>query len=280
MDIQSPFDPTFDDCDWTDAWTRAPVIQLVPGRYDGFTVETWRIDEADVCGQRVHLSHPLDVRGLILPDGQLWMSDVPQERLMMFNNAQASWGRVLVGGLGIGLYPQYAAPRVRELVIVERSEPLAEVVGPVVQAAADANNVPLTIHTADVEDLLRAEPADLYDTIFLDTWATLDAAYLPHVNTLRDLALNHLAPGGHVLLWGYRWMLRLFEAACERVLAVEPAERSNWLHTMTRQRPAVWHLLLPVLRHFEGQPVEDMDAALDWCRDYAAHVTEIQSSDQ
>ncbi|HOA24294.1 MAG TPA: class I SAM-dependent methyltransferase [Aggregatilineales bacterium] len=272
MELQ-PFDPTFDDCTWTDAWTRVPVIQLVPGEYPGFSIRTWRIDEADVCGQRVRLSHPLDVRGLVTADGRLWMSDVPQERLMMYNNAQASRGDVLVGGLGIGLYPQYAVPHIRTLTIVEQSAALVEVVEPVVRIAADAHRVPVEVITGDVEDVLRGEPVARYDTIFLDTWDTLDAAHLPTVNRLRDLAIPHLSEGGRVLLWGYVWMLRLFEEACERLLQVAPAERYSWLRVMTRQRPAVWTLLMPVVEHFAGQEIGNMDAALAWCRDYATRVT-------
>ncbi len=97
-----PFDPIFDDCAWNDAWLHIPIIQVVPGVYSSFTVRSWEMAEADICGQMVHLTPPLAVRGLITPDGTLWMSDVPQERLMMFNNAAATRGRTLVGGAGAG----------------------------------------------------------------------------------------------------------------------------------------------------------------------------------
>ncbi len=271
--MQPPFDPTFDDCAWTDAWTRAPVIQLVPGVYETFTVKSWRVDEAEICGQRVALAPPLDVRGLVTADGTLWMSDVPQERLMMFNNAQATRGLTLVGGLGIGLYPQYAMPRVEGMVIVERDAALRRVVEPVVNIAAAAHNVPLEVRTATIEQALSEEPSRRYDTIFLDTWDTLDAANLPRINALREAAIRHLAPGGQVLLWGYAWMLRLFDGACERLLRVAPGERERWLEVMTRQRPAVWSLLLPVVEHFDGQEVGEMGAALAWCRDHITAVT-------
>nr|MBN1228729.1 hypothetical protein [Anaerolineae bacterium] len=82
-----PFDPEFDDCAWNEGWTRIPVMQVVPGRYDGFDVTTWQMTTADICGRQVRLSPPLDIRGLVTSDGTLWMSDVPQERLMMWNNA-------------------------------------------------------------------------------------------------------------------------------------------------------------------------------------------------
>ncbi|GAB4474526.1 MAG: hypothetical protein Kow00124_14660 [Anaerolineae bacterium] len=265
-----PFDPTFDDCAWNDAWLRFPIIQVLPGVYPSFTVRSWEMTEADICGQTVRLTPPLAVRGLITPDGTLWMSDVPQERLMMFNNAAAARGRTLVGGLGLGLYPQYAMPRVSAMTIIERDPALIRVVGPVVEVAAAAHNVPVEMQQGDIHEVLAAAPTVRYDTIFLDTWETLDAAHLPYINTLRDLAIPHLAPGGRVLLWGYRWMVRLFEGACERLLRLEPGRRHDWLAVMTRQHPAVWALLLPVVEHFAGQEVERMDEALDWCRRCAA----------
>jgi hypothetical protein len=273
MDSAAPFDPDFDDCAWTDAWANIPIVQVVPGDYGSFSVKAWRVDEADVCGRHIALSPPLEVRGLVHAEGRLWMSDAPQERLMMFNNAQASHGRTLVGGLGLGLYAQYAMPYVSELVIVERDARLVEAVEPVVRVAAAAHGVPLRVHTCEVGDVLCAPPDERYDTIFLDTWSELDAAHLPGINALRGDALPHLAPGGRVLLWGYGWMLRLFLDACERLLAVEPGGRRAWLRVMTRQRPAVWRMLVPVLEHFAGDPVDHMAPALDWCRAYAIDLT-------
>jgi hypothetical protein len=271
--IRSPFDPDFDDCAWTDAWTRIPVIQVVPGVYGSLTVKSWPMTEAEVCGQHISLSSPLEVRGLVMADGTLWMSDVPQERLMMYNNALASHGRVLIGGLGLGLYPQYAMPHVESITVVERDRTVCALVEPVVRVAADAHGVALDVQTGDIRGMLAADPLTRYDTIFLDTWHTLDAAHLPAVNRLRDMAVGHLAPDGHVLLWGYRWMVRLFEGACERVLRVAPGERDRWLAVLTRQRPAVWQLLMPVVEHFAGQIVEDWDAALAWCRAYVTRAT-------
>ncbi len=267
------FDPDFDDCRWTDGWIHIPIIQAVPGVYPSFTVKRWEVTEAEVFGQRVRLSAPLEVRGLIMADGRLWMSDVPQERIMMFNNAQAAHGRVLVGGLGLGLYPQYALPRCTRMVIVEQDEGVRAVFGPLVQIAADSYGVPLTILSGDVADVLQADSADRYDTIFLDTWDTLDAANLPVVNRLRNLALRRLAPGGQVLLWGYRWMLGLLEEACRRLLSVEPGRRHQWLAVMTRKRPDVWRMLVPVVEHFADQDITDWDAALAWCREYGTQIT-------
>jgi hypothetical protein len=266
------FDPHFDDSAWTDAWTRVPIIQVVPGVYDSFSITAWEMEEAELCGRRVQLSPPLAVRGLVTPDERLWMSDVPQERLMMFNNAQTTRGLVLVGGLGLGLYPQYALSKASGMVIVEQNAALVEVVEPVVRVAAEAHGVPVEIRVGDVEAMLLEKPETRYDTIFLDTWDTLDAAHLPTINRLRGLAINHLSDGGRVLLWGYRWMVRLFEAACEQLLMVEPGERPEWLQTVTQDRPDVHRLVDPVLDHFAGQEIGEMETALDWCREYIIDV--------
>lgn len=273
MDSAAPFDPEFNDCMWTNEWTKVPVVQPVPGDYEAFHIRSWRIDEADVCGRHITLIPPLEVRGLVTAGERLWMSDVPQERLMMFNNARASRGRTLVGGLGLGLYAQYAMPYVSELVIVEREARLVDVIEPVVRVAAEAHGVPLRVQTGDVADTLRAPAGERYDTIFLDTWDELDAAHLPAINALRGDALPHLTPGGRILLWGYVWMLRLFLEACEHLLAVEPDGRRAWLRVMTRQRPAVWRMLAPVLERFAGDPVDNLAAAFDWCRAYAIDLT-------
>ena len=269
------FDPHFDDLEWTLDWASIPVIQPVPGDYGSFNITAWGMDQAQIGNREFRLDTTLAVRGLVTDDGTLWMSDVPQERLMMYNNARQSRGRVLVGGLGLGLYAQYALPYVDSLTIVEADSVILNVISPLVRIAAQAANVPVSTRRGDIADFLSAPPPeDRYDTIFLDTWDTIDAAILPQVNALRDMAIKHLAPGGQVLLWGYGWMLTLFEVACRALLIPKPEVRLEWLVNTTASRPDVRKLLTPVLDHFAGQVIEDMDAALDWCRAYAIRVVE------
>lgn len=268
-----PFDPDFDDCAWTDDWLYIPIVQVTPGIYETFSIKSWLMSDARICDRQIQIDPPLEVRGLVMTDGTLWMSDVPQERLMMYNNARESYGRVLVGGLGLGLYPQYAMPHVDHITIIEQHTAISEVVMPVVEVASAAYQVDIIVQIGSVESVLASEPSIRYDTIFLDTWDTLDAAHLPAVNRLRTLAVRHLAQDGRILLWGYRWMTRLFEAACHQLLEVEPEERHRWLEIMTRQRPAVWQLLLPVIEQFTGQAIDDMSAALAWCREYITQAT-------
>jgi hypothetical protein len=264
------FDPECDDTAWTDGWSRVPIAEVPPGVYpDGSRVVRHVLHEAQVFGQPYRLAVPLDCRFLYDPEGRLWMSTTPQERIMMYNNGRRSKGHVLVGGLGLGLYPQYAASgaagEATRFTVIERSFSVCAMVEPMLSTALAA---PLEVRAGDVAAYLSGPVTACYDTIFLDTWDTLDAVHLPAINGLRDQALRHLAPDGQVLLWGYRWMVRLYEDACRQLLAVPAARRRAWLENQVAVSPRGASILLPVLERFEGQDVDDLEPALAWCRQY------------
>lgn len=263
------FDPSFDDTQWTDGWLHVPIAQPPPGVHpSGYRVERRALHEVEVFDRPYRLAAPLDCRFLFDPGGRLWMSDTPQERMMMYNNGQRSRGSVLVGGLGLGLYPQYAvAGGAARFTVIERSSVVRDIVEPTLSVAL---GVPLEVRLGDVGAYLSGPVAAHYDTIFLDTWESLDAVHLPEVNRLRDLALRHLAPDGRVLLWGYGWMLRLFEEACRQLLGVAPARRGAWLEGQAGASLPAVALLGPVVEHFRGRVVagRDVAEALAWCRRY------------
>lgn len=265
-----PFDPNFDDARPAPRWALTAIEQVPPGVYpSGYGVRRQYTRQVDVFGYPLTLPTPLDVRLLYDPDGRLWMSDVPQERMMMFHNGQASRGHILVGGLGLALYPQYAAHAATDFTIVEASQAIIDIVTPTLEKALARlrRPVPWRIVHADVADFLARPPLARYDTVFLDTWDTLDAAHLPWINHLRDLALDHVAPDGRLLLWGYRWMVGLFEDACAALLAVVPDQRAAWL---AAQPLAAQALLAPVAAHFADLLAAD-EATLAWCRHAITH---------
>src|SRR5919109_1154901 len=225
------FNPEFDDTEWTDAWRHVPIALVPPLVHpSGYRVERHLLHQVEIFGLPYHLTPPFDCRRLLDPQGRLWMSTTPQELIMMYNNARRSRGHVLVGGLGLGVYPQYAAAgaagEASRFTVIERSPLVRAIVEPTLRATL---RVPVRVRTGDAEAYLAGPVMTRYDTIFLDTWETLDAANLPALNRLRDLGLRHLAPGGRILLWGYRWMVRLFEKACRQLLTIRPAQRRSWL---------------------------------------------------
>jgi len=274
-----PFDPEFDDAHWTLDWANVPILQVPVGRHpNGYVVIERLLNQAQIFDRIYEASEPFPVRALLDPTGELWMSDTPQERMMMYHNAMQSHGHILIGGLGLAMYPQYAAARAERFTIVEQSRAVVDIVGATLQQALSQSDltglrapsglrpIPFEIVAGDVETFLSAEPAMRYDTIFLDTWDTLDAAQLPHINRLRDRAIGHLAPEGRVLLWGYRWMVRLFADACRQLLSVRPDQREEWLTAFNQ--PAAAKLLQPVVEEFSGYVVQDVETALRWCREY------------
>ena len=281
-----PFDPDFDDARWTLEWAKTPILQVPTGRHpEGYAVIERRLTQAQIFDRMYTASAPFPVRALLDPQGRLWMSDTPQERMMMFNNAMVSHGHILIGGLGLALYPQYAAARARRFTVVEHSPAVRDIVGPTLDRALTDRGtpIPFEIVKTGIEEFLSAPPSERYDTVFLDTWDTLDAANLPEINELRDLAVRHLAPHGRVLLWGYRWMVQLFEDAARTLLNVSPAQRQTWLAQFNPSRTALLQPVVDHLRHVRrARPGASHDAALlKWCREYivSAKPTVTRSSE-
>jgi spermidine synthase len=263
------FDHTFDDAVWSLSWLDLPLAQPPPGRHPGgWRIEAVSVRDAVVFGRAVRLSVAVDCRVLYGPDGRLWMSSLPQELAMMHAAARRARGRVLVGGLGLAVYPQYAAAvgAAEAFTIVERSPTVAAIVGPTVPRSVP---VPVELVLGDVASYLAGPPRTLFDTVYLDVWDTVDPARLPEVNHLRMLAERHLATGGRVFVWGYTWMLRLAEAAARQLLAVDPARRRAWLAT---QREGARALLAPLLERLEHSALPKEAAALTWFRTYVQQV--------
>jgi hypothetical protein len=169
----------------------------------------------------------------------------------------------------LGLYPQYVLDA-ESFTVVERSPIVLKLVGPVLQEVMVARGVPLRFIVGDVTTYLEKVEAGGYDTIFLDTWARLDATLLPGVNRLRDSAGRHLAPGGRVLLWGYRWMVRLFEEACAAILMMPPGEREAWLAEQQAANPRAATMLGPVVDVFKDRTIQrwELDEAVGHCREW------------
>ncbi|GAB4571663.1 MAG: hypothetical protein Kow0077_08950 [Anaerolineae bacterium] len=264
------FDPDFDDATWTLDWLDWPIVQVPVGELaGGYRVEQEHVTRIEVFGRLYEMDPPLDVRGLYDPNGVLWMSDTPQERMMMYNNARQSHGHVLVGGAGLGLYPQYVTDA-QSFTIVERSPVVMRLVGPLIQQVMAKRGVPVRFVLGDIEAYLRRDDPDSFDTIFIDTWERLDATMLPKINQLRDLAARHLAPGGHILLWGYRWMVRMFEEACATVLMMPPEERDAWLAAQEETNPRAVAMLSQIMAEFRGQTILrwELDSAVARCREW------------
>lgn len=119
----------------------------------------------------------------------LWMTDTPFEHRTNYGVVYESRGRVLIGGLGLGMVLLSIArkPEVSSVVVVERSADIIETVWPQIRSALGrrlARNV--TVVHGDIWEW-RPAREDRFDTMYFDIWA--------------DVTTDSLAADGWVGHW-------------------------------------------------------------------------------
>lgn len=126
----------------------------------------------------------------------IWMTDLPEElnqigEMLFHVNPK---GRVLVGGLGLGIAAKTVAewPGVAEVVVVERSPDVVKLC-----AHPDAY---LTVES-DIKDFLKTH-GDPYDFFLLDTWAgTNEGTWWEDVMPLRRIIRNRWGARPRIHCW-------------------------------------------------------------------------------
>jgi hypothetical protein len=142
-----------------------------------------------------------------------WMSDTLQERCMMFAAAKQASGNVLVGGLGLAVYPQLIFQLKRPVNSITIIESSAEVIELLQKGWIDkldaATKDRIRIIQTTIESYLQTT-TEQFDTIYLDTWEDADSRYLPFINYLVQLALPKCSLTGKIQCWGYALMVDTF----------------------------------------------------------------------
>lgn len=136
----------------------------------------------------------------LVVDGQLWMSDTPDERNDHRPAVANARGQVLIAGLGLGLVTLACAlrPEVDLVTVIELDPDVVALVGPYL--ARHTSKV--RIVQADVFTW-RPEPGRRFDAIWLDVWPTLCADHLPEYHRLHRRVGRWRAPGSWRGSWGY-----------------------------------------------------------------------------
>ncbi len=156
---------------------------------------------------------------------QIWMSDSIQERYMMRNAAEIVSGRVLVGGLGLGMFPQYALSRkAEEIVVVEKNPTILEITGPIME---DFPSVEIV--NGDIFEYLL-ETEETFDHAYYDIWENISTDNLPQMNWLRIHSQRVLNKGGRALCWGHAWSLNRFQKECADTYTrvIRPLPENIW----------------------------------------------------
>jgi spermidine synthase len=159
-----------------------------------------------------------DMQGNIISDTSMmfpakaWMSDSGEERCMMFSAAKEAKGHVLVAGLGLAIYPQFALALNRPLksiTIIEQNEKIIDFVKEAWLNHISDIEIEITIIKDTIENYL-SQTKQKFDTIYLDTWEDADPRFLAHINYLIDLASKHCSENATIQCWGYAKMIDTF----------------------------------------------------------------------
>lgn len=132
----------------------------------------------------------------LLKNGGTLMSDTPMEQEGLRIPIIAAHGRVLVIGLGIGLFPTLLRMRnrsVKSVLIVEQSRDVVKLVYPHVR------NRKTDMRVCEGKKYLTA-CKEKFDFIFIDVWSAL-ATTIGEIDEWTELAKPCLAEGGEVRCW-------------------------------------------------------------------------------
>lgn len=183
-------------------WQRAMIEVALPppGQYNNLRIIREQAASGMLFGRPYSLQQP--VEWIKLYDGELlWMSDTPQERLMMLQGTQGMYGHVLVAGGGLGLFVQFLRQysQVEQITIVERHPVIAAILRQLF-----ASDPRVSIAEMEFDSFIFSPTRAWFDCCYIDIHPTLDPLWLPSLNWLRDQCTAIIR--GPLRIWGYAWM--------------------------------------------------------------------------
>jgi hypothetical protein len=172
------------------------LLDIVPpGRYG-----TAEVRHADVTAQESARNFLHEGAAAVPPgrycqlylDGQLFMTDTPEERRTNRPIVERARGNVLIGGLGLGLIlpPLISAPEVTSITVLERSAAVLALVAPHYRVGASYWAETFAAYRLHK---LRFIEADVFtwvldqkfQTIWFDIWPLIQLENLPEMAALR-----------------------------------------------------------------------------------------------
>lgn len=103
----------------------------------------------------------------------VWMTDLPIEQAQIDPHIVGMTGRVLVGGLGLGYAAQTLAlnPKVTEVVVIERSKHVIDLVRDHLKGSRSKKKNKLTVIHSDLFRWLKANQDQRFTSAYYDIWA-------------------------------------------------------------------------------------------------------------
>lgn len=130
------------------------------------------------------------------------MSDTDHEQRTNIGMVAFSKGRILIGGLGIGLIvlPLLEKPEVASVLVVEKNPDVVALVEPAIRKAAGEHAGKLTVVLGDVYTWKPAK-GDRFDSIYFDIWSDVSTDVLVDMAKLHQRAKTWKAPNGRMDCW-------------------------------------------------------------------------------
>lgn len=164
----------------------------------------------DESGNILPPDHPIN--DIFFPP-EAWMTDQAEERCTILSAAKIARGKVLSGGLGLAIYPQFILHLKRpvsSITIIECHPKIIQLIEDTwLKTLDDEERNKIKIIESTIEEYLK-NSQEIFDTIHLDTWEDADPRFLANVNYLIQLALPRCASDGQIQCWGYAQMVDTF----------------------------------------------------------------------
>jgi len=125
----------------------------------------------------------------------IWMTDDPSERNSLLFPSTLAKGKVLIGGLGLGLLPTMLL-RNEKVTSVDIVELYDEVINLVFGQLNFPSNYKVIKN--DIRDYLKL--GEKYDFIHIDIWPDIISP-MKEIDEMIELARNSLNPGGRIHCW-------------------------------------------------------------------------------
>lgn len=190
---------------------------------------------------------PTTIHRLVSQKHGLWMSDIPAEMVQMRNElAKHARGRVLIGGLGLGILPRMVSRMhdVTSVTVVESSKDVVNLIWPQISPHLEGKGSIL------VDDVHNVEAKGLYETALLDTWqGTGEIVWVSEVVPLRRKFRR--ANVRRVRCWQESVMLGQVIPALLRVSALGASD--PWRTRLARPMTRHYHAFAKALDHLSIQ---------------------------
>lgn len=154
------------------------AVTIPEGTHGSVAVERFEVPKESFAAFQFGARAPLPgTYTRLMRNRSLWMSDTHAERRDHMSAAiemQRRGGRVLVGGLGLGMIVQVALslPDVTHVDVVEVDADVIALIGPHYEAMAEANGKTLAIHHDDLYAKKWA-PGTRWNVAWFDIWRDL-----------------------------------------------------------------------------------------------------------